>query len=72
MEVMGILGVAVTLILSGANAAFFLIMKFNDFVHLEKRVVEILNKIDAIDKKLDDKSERLAQIEGKCKANHKD
>jgi peptidoglycan hydrolase CwlO-like protein len=42
----------------------------NDLVHLEKDVKEIKNTLSNIDKKLDNTTERIAKIEGKCTANH--
>jgi hypothetical protein len=60
----------VPLIVLGFNVALFLIIKFNDMHHLQLRFDELIKKIDAFDKKLDNTAERIATIEGKCKANH--
>ena len=56
------------LLIAGANAAFFIIIKFNDFVHMENKLDDITKKLDEIDKKLDRNSERVAKIEGTCEA----
>lgn len=58
------------LVVLGFNVALFVVIKFNDMHHLQLRFDELNTKIDGIDKKLDDTSERIATIEGKCKANH--
>jgi len=58
------------LFLAGANVAVFCIVKFNDLAHLQKAQEDIKEVLSNIDKKLDMKSERLAKLEGKCKANH--
>jgi hypothetical protein len=60
----------VPLIILGFNVALFLVIKFNDMHHLQLRFDELMKKIDGIDQKLDDTSERIATVEGKCKANH--
>ena len=58
------------LVILGFNAALFLVIKFNDMHHLQLRFDELMKKIDGIDKKLDDDSERIANMEGRCRANH--
>jgi len=58
------------LFLAGANVAIFCVVKFNDLAHLQKSQDEIKNTLTTMDKKLDSNSERLAKLEGKCKANH--
>lgn len=70
MDVISLLSLLFTVFVTGANAAFFIVMKFNDLVHLEKKVNELISLIKDMDKKLDDKSERISKLEGKCKANH--
>jgi peptidoglycan hydrolase CwlO-like protein len=58
------------LIIVGFNAAFFVIVKFNDLVHLDKKLDKIEKKLEDMDKKLDTTSERISKQEGKCTANH--
>jgi hypothetical protein len=38
--------------------------------HIDKRLQELIKRFDVVDNKLDNTSERLAKIEGKCAANH--
>jgi len=59
------------LIVLGFNVAMFIIIKFNDMHHLQLRFDELAKTIKDMDKKLDLTSERIANIEGKCKATHK-
>ena len=58
------------LVVLGFNVALFLVIKFNDMHHLQLRFDELMKKIDGMDRKLDHTSERIATMEGKCKANH--
>ncbi len=54
------------LFLAGANCAIFIIIKFNDLRHQEESLKRIENGLWAMDKKLDNTSERISKIEGKC------
>lgn len=65
------ISLGITVLVMGFNVAFFIILKFNDFSHLERAVKSINDKLDKIDTKLDDNSERISLIEGRCLANHK-
>jgi len=58
------------LIILGFNVAIFIIIKFNDMKHIEKAVNEIKKCVEEIKKENNKQGERLATIEGKCKANH--
>jgi hypothetical protein len=58
------------LIVLGFNVAMFIVIKFNDMHHLQLRFDELVKKLDGIDKKLDSDSERIANMEGRCSANH--
>lgn len=62
--------VAVSLFIAGGNCAIFLIIKFNDLVHLEKKLDKFSTQLDKIDEKLDISTDRISKIEGKCTANH--
>ena len=57
------------LVLIVSVSGFIKIMR-NDLFHLEKDVKEIKSKIDTVDKKLDKNAEEVAEIRGRCKANH--
>jgi len=70
MELMGLIGVGVTLFISGFNAAIFCIIKFNDISHLQKDLAELKESVKCIDKKLYINAEEIGIIKGKCKANH--
>ena len=61
---------AVSLIVIGFNAAMFIVLKFNDMKHMEKKLDEIASNVKSIDAKQDSNAERIAKIEGKCTANH--
>jgi len=58
------------LFIAGANCAIFVIIKFNDLVHLDKKLIELGNQLTKVDEKLDKNAERISKIEGKCSANH--
>lgn len=58
------------LVVLGFNAALFVVIKFNDMHHLQLRFDELMKKVEEIDSKLDLNAERIASIEGRCKANH--
>jgi len=70
MELISTIASLVSLFIAGVNCAIFVVIKFNDLSHLDKDVNGIKNTLSNIDKKLDNTTERLAKIEGKCKANH--
>lgn len=70
MEWFNFLGVGITLLLTGFNAAIFIVIKFNDLSHLQKIVEEIKDSIKCIEKKLYENAEKIGEIEGRCKANH--
>jgi len=58
------------LIVLGFNVAMFIVIKFNDMHHLQLRFDELVKRFDKLDTKIDNNGERIAKIEGKCKANH--
>lgn len=58
------------LFLAGANVAVFCIVKFNDLKHQEESLKRIEKKLEDMDKKGDTNAEKIAAIEGKCKAMH--
>jgi prefoldin subunit 5 len=58
------------LVVLGFNVAMFIVIKFNDMHHLQLRFDELKKCIEKMDEKLDKNAEKIAGIEGKCKANH--
>ena len=70
MEMLAIVASCGSLILAGANAMIFCIVKFNDLKHQEESLKRIETCLGAMDAKLDKNSEKIAKIEGKCSANH--
>jgi len=70
METTGLIGIGITLLLTGFNAAIFCVIKFNDLHHLETAVKEIKDSIKCIEKKLYENAAEIGEIQGKCKANH--
>ncbi len=69
-SIMSIIGIGISLLIAGFNAAIFVVIKFNDMVHLDKNLQEIKDSLKELDKKLDNNAERISAIEGKCKATH--
>ena len=70
MEMLAIVASCGSLILAGANAMIFCVVKFNDLRHQEESLKRIEKNQEGMDKKLDKFGERIAAIEGKCSANH--
>lgn len=70
VNILGWIGLGFTVFITGANCATFMIIKFNDLHHLDLKLDKAIDKLDTMDKKLDNTSERVAKIEGKCVANH--
>ena len=62
--------IGINLVLAGFNAAIFIIIKFNDLKHLENSVKELVETLKETNKTLMNNGERLATIEGRCRANH--
>ena len=71
MELISLIIVGISLLITGFNTAIFCVIKFNDLHHLAKAVEEIKESIKEIGKKLDNNAERVSNIEGTCKANHR-
>ena len=70
MDMLAIVASCGSLILAGANAMIFIIVKFNDLKHQEEALKRIEDKLTAMDSKGDKTAERVSKIEGKCNANH--
>lgn len=62
--------IGVTLIFTGFNAALWLVVKFNDMKHMADDLKEIKGGVKNIQDIQKHDGERLATIEGRCKANH--
>lgn len=59
-----------SLFLAGFNVCIFIVVKFNDLNHLQKAVDEVKKILNDLRDKTEINSERIAEIEGRCKANH--
>ena len=70
MEIISIIFSSLGLLCTGASAAFFVVVKFNDLKHQEEALKRIETNLGSIDAKLDINAERISKIEGKCAANH--
>lgn len=60
----------IPLIVMGFNVAIFVVIKFNDMKHFEEAMKRMESKLDKLDEDICDTGERVAALEGKCKANH--
>lgn len=56
--------------ITGMNLTFWIVLKFNDMKHLELSVKELVNILKETNQTLNHNGERLATLEGRCKANH--
>jgi len=63
--------IGISLLVIGFNTAMFVVIKFNDMKHIQKKLDYLCDEFKLMDKKLDSNSERIAKIEGKCLANHR-
>jgi hypothetical protein len=70
MEILSIIASLTGLFIAGANCAIFIVIKFNDMKHLADDIKEIKNSIACIDKKMYVNAQEIAELQGKCKANH--
>ena len=70
METIALIASLSGLFIAGANLMIFCIIKFNDLSHISKDMLEIKKTLGDIWVKLNDTTERIAKLEGKCKANH--
>jgi hypothetical protein len=70
MEMLAIIASCGSLILAGANAMIFCIVKFNDLKHQEESLKRIEENQKTLIKLAGVNGERIAKIEGKCTANH--
>ena len=65
-----LLGVGATLLITGANAAFFCVIKFNDMIHLGKKVDELTNSINKLIDKVEKNDTDISVIQAVCKERH--
>ena len=70
MNWVSLISIGISLLVTGFNAALWIVVKFNDLAHLEKNVKEITDLLKDINKKLSEDGERLSKLEGRCTANH--
>lgn len=57
------------LVILGFNAAMFIVIKFNDMIHMSNSMKELKVSLKEMDKKLDNHSERISCLEGKIKVS---
>lgn len=69
-EILKWVPVLLSVFITGANCMIFIVIKFNDLKHLEQSVKDLTDTLKDTNKKLDGNAERIAKIEGTCKANH--
>jgi hypothetical protein len=70
MNWISLISIGISLLITGFNAALWIVVKFNDLAHLEKSVKELTETLKETNNKLVGTAERIAKIEGKCTANH--
>jgi hypothetical protein len=61
---------AISLFLAGANVMIFCVVKFNDIKHIQQDIKDMKKLLEDSAKREITNGERIANIEGKCKANH--
>jgi hypothetical protein len=64
------IGIGVTLLITGANAAFFVVIKFNDIFHLGKKVDELSKNINDLVKMVEHNDKDISVIKAVCKERH--
>ena len=65
------LGIGVTLLITGANLAFWMITKFNDMAHMSKDITEIKADVKTLVLNAQKIEIRMATQEERCKILHK-
>lgn len=65
-----LIGIGVTLLITGANAAFFIVIKFNDIFHLGKKVDELSKNINSLLNKVEHNDKDISVIKAVCKERH--
>jgi hypothetical protein len=71
MEITSYIGIGISLLVLGFNSAMFIILKFNDMVHLGHDVKEIKDDVKTLILSSQKQEVRLATQEEHCKVMHK-
>lgn len=71
MELTAYAGIGVSLLITGANLAFWMITKFNDMVHLQKDLTEIKTDVKTLVLNSQKLEVRMGEQEMKCKMQHR-
>ena len=67
----GLIGIGISLLVTGANAAFVIVIKFNDMFHLGQDVKEISANIKELAKAVEKNDKDIAVMKEGCKERHK-
>ena len=71
MNITSYIGIGISLLVMGFNCAMFIILKFNDMVHLGHDVKEIKDDVKTLVQNAQKIEVRLAMQEEHCKVMHK-
>jgi peptidoglycan hydrolase CwlO-like protein len=66
----GWISLGLNVLILTASVAGFIKITQNDLAHVQKSLDKIDSDLSKIGTKLENTTERIASIEGKCKANH--
>ena len=69
-NILGLIGIGISLLVTGCNIAFFAIIKFNDFVHVEKKQCEMDKKLDLLLSEQTELKIAVAEIATRCHERH--
>jgi len=72
LNLFSILSFCLNVIILIVSISCFVKILANDLKHLDKDVKDIKKSLSEVDKKLDNNSERIATIEGRCELHRKD
>jgi hypothetical protein len=65
------IGIGFTLIITGANLAFWMVTKFNDMAHMQKDLTEIKTDVKTLVINAQKLEVRMGEQEVRCKMQHK-
>jgi hypothetical protein len=71
MNITSYIGIGISLLVMGFNCAMFIILKFNDMVHLGHDVKEIKDDVKTLVLNSQKLEIRMAEQETKCRIMHK-
>ena len=69
-NILGLIGIGISLIITGSNVAFFALIKFNDFAHAEKKQNEMNKKLDLLLAEQTELKIAVAEIATRCHERH--